>query len=603
MKWLGKCFATLLLLLILAIIIVYFVAQTHWGAKQISQWINKQGHYQVNIESIGHSWLRPMTLMLNNVSVSDKQSSFSLNANTVDLDLKWQFLPKFTDLHKLTLQQGKLTLSGNQFPPVLKADILQLNQMDIQLTTLHSQIQGKNIIGGITPWIPDTNSPFGSGQYQFSASTISINELPFNKVVMQGSYQNNSLTISAFGAEFLKGFISGNGQQLPDGSWNWDNILINDIRWQSPMALAALAEKTHQLPTIRIKDLNLTNAKLQGKDWTVDYLDTTIKGLGLVNGRWQAEDGLIDFNAMNMTFNDAQLRDILGKLRFSGDIFTIANLTAHYQKGLFNIKAQWDRQSRQLTLNDSSVTGLIYFLPAEWRDYIKNPAPEWISALKLNNVSINNTLLIDANPDFPFQLTTLSGYIEAMDILKNDHWGLWNGQASLQAASGTFNKVEIARPYLQLHATDDKVVVDKMNAFTGDGLLQFNGVLEQSASQKPFQLNFKGMNVDLGILPQWGWRPLNVHGDGNFSLAITGDLSTDNIKQTISGTLAAEDKSSNKESQSIKQGVITTDSSPAGQSDANQSDEAGQSHTEQSQKTEQLQKDSENSSATEKART
>ncbi|WP_193757115.1 AsmA family protein [Xenorhabdus sp. KK7.4] len=582
MKWLGKGFAVLLLLLILAIIAVYFVAQTHWGAKKISRWINKQGHYQVNIENISHSWLQPMTLMLNNVSLSDKQGSFSLNANTVDLDFKWQAPTKLTNLRKLTLQDGKLILSGSEFTRALKADVLQLNKMDVQLTTPNSHIQGKNIVGGITPWSPDKNTPFGSGQYQFSANNININGLSFDKVVMQGSYQNNNLVINSFGAEFLQGLISGNGQQLADGSWNLENILINDIRWQSPMTLAALTEKTRHLPAIHIKDLNLTNAKLQGKDWSADYLNTSIKGLGLVNGQWQAEDGLIDFNAMNMAFNEAQFKDILGQFSFSGDIFTIANLTTHYQKGLFNIKAQWNRQNHQLTLNDSSVTGLIYSLPPEWRNYIKNPAPEWISALKLNNVSINNTLLIDTNPDFPFQLTTLSGYVDTLDILKDGHWGLWNGKASLQAMSGTFNKVEIVRPYLQLHATDDKVIIDKMNTFSGDGILQFNGFLEQLAAQKPFQLNVKGMSVNLGVLPQWGWTPLHLHGEGNFSLAITGNLADDNLKSTINGTLTAEDKTSNKESQSIKQGVISTDNCPAGQSGTEQSGEAGQPNGDQS---------------------
>ncbi|WP_186435647.1 AsmA family protein [Xenorhabdus innexi] len=581
MKWLRKGFAVLLLLLMLAIIAVYFVAQTHWGAKQLSTWLNKQSHYQINIENIDHSWQQPMTLMLKNVNVSDKQGSFSLNADSVDLSFKWQSPTKLANLRKLTLQDGKLILSGSAFTPALKADVLQLNNMDVQLTTAQSQVQGKNIVGGITPWSPDENMPFGSGQYQLSASNISINDLSFDKVVMKGSYQDNNLVINSFGAEFLQGLISGNGQRLADGSWSWDNILINDIRWQSPMTLAVLTEKTRSLPAIHIKDLNLTNAKLQGKDWSADYLNTSIKGLGLANGQWQAEDGLIDFNAMNMTFNEDQFKDILGQLSFSGDLFTIDNLTAHYQKGLFNIKAQWDRQNHQLTLNDSSVTGLIYSLPSQWRDYIKNPAPEWISALKLNNVSINNTLLIDTNPDFPFQLTTLSGYVDTLDILKNGHWGLWNGKASLQATSGTFNKIEIFRPYLQLHTADDKVIIDKLNTFSGDGLLQLNGFIEQLAAQKPFQLSLKGMNVNLGVLPQWGWIPLHLHGDGNFSLAITGNLSADNIKSTINGTLTAEDKNADKESQSINQGVISTDNCPAGQSDVKQSDEAGQPDVDQ----------------------
>ncbi|MBD2783776.1 AsmA family protein [Xenorhabdus sp. DI] len=558
MRWLGKFFVTLLFVLILAIIVIYVVAQTHWGAKQLSQWLNRQGHYQVSIESISHSWLQPATLTFNHVDIRDKQSPFSLNTDTINLDFKWQHLLSPNNLRRLTLQNGTLILSGNAFPLPLQADILQLNQMNIQLEKPNTHIQGENITGGIAPWVPAVANPLGSGKYQFSAGTLRLNDIPLENVIMQGSVQNKALTIDSFGATFLRGAISGDGQRLPDGSWRWNNILISDIRWQTPMTLGELKEKISHFPASYVKDLNITNAKLQGADWSVDYLDSTIKNVGWVNGSWRADEGLIDFNAMNMTLKNAQFNDTLGKLRFSGDTFTIANLTTHYQKGLFNIQSQWDRKNRLLTLQEGSVTGLLYALPPAWLDYFKKPAPQWISGLKLNDMTINNTLLIDTNPHFPFQLTTLAAHIDNMDILKNGKWGLWNGQASLQAAGGTFNKVEITRPYLQLHATDGNITLDKLNGFTDEGLLQLTGSVEQQTAHTPFNLNFKGMNADLNILPQWGWVPLKVQGEGNFSLAITGDLWADDVKGTINGTLVAEDKSAGKESQSIEQGLIST---------------------------------------------
>ncbi|OTA15582.1 hypothetical protein Xvie_02664 [Xenorhabdus vietnamensis] len=558
MRWLGKSFVALLLLLVLAIIVIYFAVQTHWGAKQLSRWLNKQGHYQVSIESISHNWRQPATLTFDHINLRDTQGPFSLTAKTINLDFKWQHLLSLKNLHRLTLQQGELTLSGNQFPLPLQADILQLNQMDIQLDSPNTHIQGKNITGGITPWAPAVDNAFGNGKYQFSAGTVRLNDIPVENVVMQGSYQNKALTIDSFGATFLQGSISGDGQQLPDGSWQWNNILVSNIRWQTPLTLDKLKEKISHLPVMYVNDLNITNAKLQGQNWSVDYLDGTIKNLGLDNGSWNARDGLIDFSVANMALGNAQFNDTLGKFRFSDDTFTIANLTTHYQKGLFNIQSEWDRKNRLLTLKNSSVTGLLYVLPSTWLNYIKKPAPEWISGLKLHDIAINNTLLIDTNPGFPFQLTTFAAHIGSMDILKNGKWGLWNGQASLQAAGGTFNKVEVARPYLQLHATDDKISIDKLNSFTSEGLLQATGAVEQHTTQMPFNLSFKGMNADLETLPQWGWRPLKIQGEGNFSLTITGDLSADDVKGTINGTLVAEDKSSEKESQSIKQGLIST---------------------------------------------
>lgn len=397
----------------------------------------------------------------------------------------------------------------------------------------------------------------GNGEFQFSADKLNFNDISLEKIIIRGDNQQNTLTLRSFGATLAQGSVSGNGQRLPDGSWQWDNLLISNIRWQTPMTLEELLLKTDKLPAVSIKDLSLTNAKLEGKNWSANYLDVSAKNVGLTNGSWQAKEGIIDFNVMDTTLNDLHFTDVIGHLLLAGNELTISNLTSRWEKGLFHVKGQWNHQTKQFNITNATVAGLTYTLPQNWHQLLKKSLPKWISGFSINELTINNSLLIDINPDFPFQLTALSGYIYDMELLKEGKWGIWRGSSNLNSTSATFNKVELRRPYLKLHTEGNKLILDQLDASVDDGLLKVKGTVDQQV-QKPFTLDFRGIDADLAILPQWRWVPLKLQGKGNFTLLIQGDLAADDIKSTIDGSLTASDKQSGSETQVINKGQIST---------------------------------------------
>lgn len=557
MRWLGKSLVTLLLLVILAVITVYVVMQTNWGTHQLSQWLSHHSRYRVQIGNIEHNWSQPGTLAFSNIVISNQQQTFILAAQVVAFDFNWQQLTSPRHFHRLLLQQGQLTIKGQQQSLPFSANILQLNQMAIQSENASWQIQGQNITGGITPWNPQSNTLAGNGEFQFSADKLNFNDISLEKVIIRGDNQQNTLTLRSFGATLAQGAVSGNGQRLPDGSWQWDNLLISNIRWQTPMTLEALLLKASKLPAVSIKDLSLTNAKLEGKNWSANYLDISVKNVGLANGNWQAKEGIIDFNVMDTTLNDLHFTDVIGHLLLTGNELTISNLTSRWEKGLFHVKGQWNHQTKQFNITNATVAGLTYTLPQNWHQLLKKSLPKWISGFSINELTISNSLLIDINPDFPFQLTALSGYIYDMELLKEGKWGIWRGSSNLNATSATFNKVELRRPYLKLHTEGNKLILDQLDASVDDGLLKVKGTVDQQV-QKPFTLDFRGIDADLAILPQWRWVPLKLQGKGNFTLLIQGDLAADDIKSTIDGSLTATDKQSGSETQVINKGQIST---------------------------------------------
>ncbi len=55
--------------------------------------------------------------------------------------------------------------------------------------------------------------------------------------------------------------------------------------------------------------------------------------------------------------------------------------------------------------------------------------------------SASAQLVIDIDPAFPWQITALDGYTaQSTELVQHHQWGVWSGNATLNAAAATFNK-------------------------------------------------------------------------------------------------------------------------------------------------------------------
>lgn len=92
--------------------------------------------------------------------------------------------------------------------------------------------------------------------------------------------------------------------------------------------------------------------------------------------------------------------------------------------------------------------------------------PGWLNSLQLKRFSASRNLIIDIDPDFPWQLTALDGYGANLTLVTDHKWGVWSGSANLNAAAATFNRVDVRRPSLALTANSSTVNISELSAFT-----------------------------------------------------------------------------------------------------------------------------------------
>lgn len=557
MKWLGKLLFWLITLILLIVIAAYFLIQTSWGTRQLTQWVNANTSYELSLSNIDHSLSNPSIIDLNDISIKNATGKFALDAKKVELTLNWDSFVNLGWFERIIVQSGSLDVSTlathNDLP--LSSGLLQFNQVNIHRTDDDHAIGGEGIIGGIKPWLPTTNNLIGEGDYQFSAQQFNYDGIPLSNLLVQGNYRKDILTIESFSSTLFRGLLSGNGQRLSDGSWQWNSILLNDLSWQTPMTLNEIRNAFNTIAPIHIKNMNATNLKIEGKNWAINYLDSTLKNISLTNGSWQANDGIIDFNAVDIMFNGTYFSDVIGQLQLNNNILDINNLSSRYEKGLLRFKGNWNRDNRSLNITEGTIGGVIYTLPNDWFNQLKTTLPDEFSSITVKDININNSLIIDITPEFPFQLTGFNGYISQMTIAKDNHWGLWNGEFSFNATNATFNKIELYRPYIKLTATNDMISTQKLDASVGNGLLRMMFSLSTKPEQNIFNFAVRGIEADTNILNLWGWQT-NLNDIGNFVLSINGQLDTDNIKQSVAGTIEGSDKKGGRINSDIRAGKI-----------------------------------------------
>ncbi|WP_345829620.1 AsmA family protein [Erwinia sp. HDF1-3R] len=539
MKRLGKILLTLLLLLLLVAILLYVLLQTQWGAGWISRSISQRTDYQLAFSKLEHNFSDPSLLTLDNVSFGRKTQPATLVAKRVDLGLS---LAQFTHpghFSSIRLEKGTLNVWRTAAPLPLEADRLQLSEMAVDAPDGELPIKAERVVGGLTPWKPQAgNMPGSDARFQMSAASLNVGGFPAKNVLLQGSISQQQWVISNFGADLALGSITGRAQRDATGRWDVANLRLNNIRLQSSRSLPGFIEPLLSLPPIHFERIDVTDARLEGADWAITDLDLALKNITLRDGDWESREGSLSMNANSFVNGSLELNDPIVNMTFSPEGVALTQLSSRWANGLIRTAGTWQRSDKKLTLDQLAIAGLEYTLPQNWRDLWMAPLPAWLSGIEVKRFEANRNLIIDINPDFPFQMTSLEGSGSDLLLARDRQWGIWSGRLSVNAAEATFNRVDVRHPSLALTADDNSIAVTEMSAFVKSGMVEGLATLSQQP-QRAFSLTLNGRQVPANLLHEWGWPDVDLQGDGDMQLKIEGRLAAGTpLKPSVNGSLS-----------------------------------------------------------------
>ncbi|HCL4434332.1 TPA: AsmA family protein [Salmonella enterica] len=558
MKLIGRLLLYVLIACLVVIFGFYFLLQTRWGADHISNWVSESSGYHLTFDVMDHRFSAPSHLLLENVTFGRDGQPATLVAKTVDIGLSIRQLTAPLHVDTILLQDGTLNISVQTAPFPFEADRLQLRNMALNSPGSEWRLSAQRVNGGVMPWHPEAGRVLGNkAQIQLSAGSLTLNDVPATNVLIEGSIDHNQVMLNTVGADMARGTLTGVARRNADGSWVVENLRLNDIRLQSDKSLSEFFAPLTTVPSLQIGRLEVTDSSLQGPDWAVTDLDLSLRNLTLRKEDWQSQEGKLSMNASEFIYGSLHLLDPILNAEFSPQGVALRQFTTRWEGGMVRTSGAWLRESKALILDDTAIAGLEYTLPENWKQLWMKPLPDWLNSLTLKKFSASRNLVIDIDPAFPWQITALDGYGANLELVQHHQWGVWSGNATLNAAAATFNRVDVRRPSLSLTANASTVNISDLSAFTGKGILEATASVSQ-LPQRQTQISLNGRGVPMDVLQQWGWPALPIAGDGNIQLTASGNIQADApLKPTVNGQLHAVNAQKQQITQTMQAGVVS----------------------------------------------
>ncbi|ECH7437867.1 AsmA family protein [Salmonella enterica] len=558
MKLIGRLLLYVLIACLVVIFGFYFLLQTRWGADHISNWVSENSGYHLTFDVMDHRFSAPSHLLLENVTFGRDGQPATLVAKTVDIGLSIRQLTAPLHVDTILLQDGTLNISVQTAPFPFEADRLQLRNMALNSPGSEWRLSAQRVNGGVMPWRPEAGRVLGNkAQIQLSAGSLTLNDVPATNVLIEGSIDHNQVMLNTVGADMARGALTGVARRNADGSWVVENLRLNDIRLQSDKSLSEFFAPLTTVTSLQIGRLEVTDSSLQGPDWAVTDLDLSLRNLTLRKEDWQSQEGKLSMNASEFIYGSLHLLDPILNAEFSPQGVALRQFTTRWEGGMVRTSGAWLRESKALILDDTAIAGLEYTLPENWKQLWMKPLPDWLNSLTLKKFSASRNLVIDIDPAFPWQITALDGYGAKLELVQHHQWGVWSGNATLNAAAATFNRVDVRRPSLSLTANASTVNISDLSAFTGKGILEATASVSQ-LPQRQTQISLNGRGVPMDVLQQWGWPALPIAGDGNIQLTASGNIQADApLKPTVNGQLHAVNAQKQQITQTMQAGVVS----------------------------------------------
>lgn len=564
MKFLGKLIVALLVAVLVAILGLYILLQTRWGAGWITDWVNAHSDYHITFDEMDHRFSSPSHVLLKNVTFGRNGQPATLVAQSVDIGLSSRQITDPFHVDAIILREGTLNISPDTASIPFQADRLQLSDMAFNSPNSAWNLSAQRVNGGLTPWLPEAGRILGSkARIELSAGSLTLNGIPASNVLIQGDIDNDQVNFTTLGADVARGSLTGNARRNADGGWQVDNLRLSDIRLQSDKSLVDLLRPVTSLPSLKLGRVDVTDARLQGPNWAVTDLDMTLRDITFSNNDWQSEEGKLSLNASEFIYGSLHFFDPIANANLSGKGVEISQLTSRWEGGMIRTRGEWTRSDKGLTLADVAIAGLEYTLPEDWKKQWMTPLPEWLNRVTVTKFSASRNLIIDIDPTFPFQLTALDGYGNLLQLARNRQWGIWSGNATLNAAAATFNRVDVRRPSIALSANSNNITISELSAFAGKGMLEATASITQQP-ERQIALSLNGRAVPANVLENWGWPQVPVQGDANMRLSARGQLSADRpLKPTVNATLTMTVADGQQIQQTMQAGVVSGAPAPS----------------------------------------
>lgn len=516
-------FIILILIAIIWFIIIlpYFCIQTSWGSRCTSHLLSSYlNDYDISVERISHSITHPNEITLENITIKNKSdTNLYLNAKKLVIGLKTNNLLQLRDFKYLIFIDGELNLIPSS--PNITADIVQLKNISLHYHDIENEKDFDliNVYGGIKPWSNQVITQRLNSEFKFTVNKAIYDQFNIHSLFLQGKINDQQIELTNFGGKINNGFFTTNAKILPDNSLRINRLTLNNLNFLSSIDLNDFNELFSILPKTSIKQLLILGSNFSIPHFSIENGNLELENIKFEN-QWQLQTTDLSFSAENIVWNDLTIDHPLLQWHNENNTIVIDQVLASWQKGNFKASGSW--LNNQLTINNMIISGIRYSLPNDWyHELISVKFPKNIlSDIKIKQFMLMPSLIIDTNPDLPFEFTSFEAFGQDIALhIDQKEWSV-NGNITVKADNGMLNTIKLRQPDLTM------ALFPRKNQLTFSTLID-KGILEGKAvftnSNQIETLTLDAHTVNSEILPLWQLINNPIKSE-NFILQLQGSL-------------------------------------------------------------------------------
>lgn len=505
------------------IILPYFIVQTSFGAKIVSQQLSKLSSYSISIGSIHHSFSHFSELIFDDLVISDnKQEIAKIKKLVIGIDKNnlWQL----KHFNYITVIDGVINDTKFNHHDI-SADTLKLidTTVNISINDGQDKLSFQQINGGIKPFALS-----GKDKYQFDLTSqqVLFNQLVMKSVLIQGFHRDGIISVTNLGGSVNNGFFVSKLKILPDESFDIEQLKVNNIHIESTND-DYINQLSTALPKLNIRQFSMFESSIRFPSLSFEKGNIEATNLSY-DKQWHFNDGVFVFNADAVVCYDELFSSILINLKSNDQEIKIEKAIATWNKGNVNVTGSW--QNNQLRLNQLILAGVDYQLPEQFKQPI---LPDVFSKIEIEQLSILPSILINTNSDYPFVFANFEVSGSNITVAQDKKLGLYSGTLFFKAERGSVNSIDINYPDLVVKFDpDNRAILDFST------LIKTGGMVESAATINPSQTEFSSLkvnayNVTSLLLEEWKLvkQPPKAL---NFTADLHGDISPFSLSGTIS---------------------------------------------------------------------
>ena len=464
----------------LLIVVGYFLLQTNFGAKIVSQQLSKLGAYSITIGKINHSFANFYELSVDNLLVKKDQQEVA-NIGKLIVGFDKQNLWQFHHFNYINVIDG--TLDGSQ----ISQSIFTANMLRFYNTTLKFSLNNaqeplllQQINGGIKPFDLSSKQPY---QFDLTAQQVLFKQMAVNSVLLQGYYRDGITSITNLGGNIGNGFFVSKLKMLADDSLDIAQLKLNNIHFNVNNE-TDLNRYLSGLPKFKLQEFSIFDSNIQLPNLTIEKGNIDITNIDYDDNQWQLKQSNFVISADNVVWFDEKLSSLLLQLSCKDDEVDILKAIAEWNDGNIRLTGSW--RNNVLHLKTLLLASVNYQLPDNFKQRL---LPSIFNQVDIDQLTVMPSTLISTKSDYPFNLASFNVSGTNVRLVEDKRIGIYSGSLFFKANDATINKIAVKYPNLSLSFDSQHRALLSFSALIN------SGKLDAIATINPLQTEFESLHI------------------------------------------------------------------------------------------------------------